>query len=73
MTDDDKLEQLDDWEALNWRYFADNDTDSEGKDKALVTIERCQRIRANLQANQSIEHDEPIIVFSDDGERRYPE
>ena len=91
MTDEDKLELLGFIEDHSWGLLGNvrRNHGFENSDERLQTIERCQRIRANLRIQQSyLEQDrfdaetaeitlalqadtEPILVLSDDGERRY--
>ena len=49
MTDDKKLELLDDWEQKGWVTVGNSNSAVDTLKNALEVIERCQRIRANLK------------------------
>ena len=70
MTDDEKLARIESLEHGFW-VSLDGALDSEWLHKNLASIERCQRIRANLQANQDVEL--PTINISDNVGRTYDE
>ncbi len=75
MTDEEKVEYLDRMESMHWDVLSSNQLlNIDDGIKSLEVIERCQRVRegiVTLPEPIEVPPMTPIIVSSDDGERRH--